>query len=388
MTEPGKQLTLIEAACLVAGIGVGGAIMAVPYLASLNGAGPLLALLAVAYGASAVLHLMIVEIVSRDGRGRQLVELFDTYVFRGPAGKALTWAFFALLVAGLTTNLAAYIAGGGDLIGSVSGLPPRAGHFAMYALAAGVVFFGLKTIGMSETAGVAGIGAVLVALLVAALARGPAPVPLFTGGGPARALALYGMVMFSFACFWAVPQSVQGLSHNPRLIPRAVLLGIGINLVFVLALSVTAMMASPRVEPVALQGIGCALGPWARWLGSVFGLLAMLTSYWSVSYAMTVILQERLGWSYRPAWICATLPSLVLAVTGVSGFLGFLEITAGALGVMLAVLVAPTLRACRREKPLAPGGFSLGRLGGPAFQILVVVAYILMAIGAMWPAGK
>lgn len=384
MAGKSDRLTLFEASALVAGIGVGGGIMAVPYLASLNGLLTLFAVLAAAYFLSLVLHLMIAETVMRDGSRSQLVELFDRYVFRGPAGNALTWLFFVLLTLGFICNLAGYIAGGGEIIAALTGMPVWAGDIATYAVAAGVVFFGLKAIGVSEKIAISGIFVLLVVMSAGSAGKEYNQLPLY-GGAPKTALALYGMIMFSFACFWSIPQAVEGLQWNPRLVPWAVAIGIAINMALVLILSVMSMLVSQEVTDVAIVGWGRAIGKWALALGSGFGLLAILTSYWSVTYAFVVIMEERLGLGYRMSWFIATTPTILLAVTGVTGFLGFMRITGGAIAVMLALLVVPAFRMCRREHPDRRPEYETGALGALPFQALVIAAYILMAAGSMIP---
>ena len=58
MTDHAK-LSLFEASSLIAGIGIGGGIMAVPYLASFNGFAEIFAAMTAAYTISLILHLMI-----------------------------------------------------------------------------------------------------------------------------------------------------------------------------------------------------------------------------------------------------------------------------------------------------------------------------------------
>ena len=138
-----KNLTLFEASSVVAGLGVGGGIMAVPYLASFNGLLPIISIMAASYFLSVILHMMVAEMVIRDGGNQQLVELFGKYLFRGRAGNALTWIFFALIVVTFFSLLAAYIVGCGEILVKLLGLPLWAGEVITYGVAAGVVFFGL-----------------------------------------------------------------------------------------------------------------------------------------------------------------------------------------------------------------------------------------------------
>ena len=63
-----RHLTFLEAASLVMGAGVGGGIMAVPYLANQAGLLSFLPVIVVAYLANLLLHLMLVEVLFRRSR--------------------------------------------------------------------------------------------------------------------------------------------------------------------------------------------------------------------------------------------------------------------------------------------------------------------------------
>jgi len=145
------------------------------------------------------------------------------------------------------------------------------------------------------------------------------------------------------------------------------------------------MLVSKKVTEVALLGWGDAVGKWHLLLGSLFGFLAMLTSYWSVSYALAVIVKERLSLGDRISWLFATLPTLLLAVTGVTGFLGFMRIVGGAMAVLVAILIVPAFRISKKQGSVNEPGFTLGFWGNSFFQLIIVIAYLLMAIGSVVP---
>lgn len=377
-----NNLSLFEAASVVAGLGVGGGIMAVPYLASLNGLLVILVVMVVAYFASVLLHLMVAEMTLRDGGNRQLVELFGKYLFKGKAGKALTWIFFACIGLTFFGLLAGYIVGCGEILTKLAGIPLWLSELVTYAVAAGVVFIGLKAIGISEKYAIAGIAVILIILCAGSSGVYNNSLPLHSFASN-KALALFGMVMFSFSCFFSIPQAVEGLSWNTRLVPWAVVIGIGINFIFVLLITFMSVMTSTEVTEVAIIGWGQAIGGWALALGSVTAFLAMLTSYWAVSYALAVIVKERLGIQDKISWLIATAPTLVIALSGITGFLGFMRLTGGAIAVMVAIMIVPALRASRKEGPVQQGIFNMGLWGGTAFQILVILAYLLMAVGSL-----
>ncbi|MFN2324084.1 MAG: aromatic amino acid transport family protein, partial [Trueperaceae bacterium] len=109
------RLTPWEATSLTVGAGVGAGIMAVPLLAERVGLLGLALVLPLAWAASALVHLMLAEVLFRTGRPLQVVELMRLYVFRGPVGRTLTWLVFALLAVAFLANLAAYVAGAGEI---------------------------------------------------------------------------------------------------------------------------------------------------------------------------------------------------------------------------------------------------------------------------------
>jgi len=379
-----KNLTLFEASSIIAGLGVGGGIMAVPYLASKNGSLTSLLIIVFAYLVSLLLHFMVAELVMREGGHHQLVELMKKYVFKGKIGVVMTWLFFFLLASGIIFLLAGYITGCATIILELVNMPMIAAEILVYLLAAGVVFFGLKVIGIIEKYAIAGIAILILIMSIGSFGHLQNSVAAFSGDVN-EALALFGMVMFSFGCWFSIPQAVEGLSDRPQLVPWSIVFGIGINLIFVVVITFMAIWASDKVSVIAITSWGEAVGNWAFILGSVSVLLAMLTSYWAFSYALAVIIKERLEYGFRLSWLLATFPTLLLATSGLTGFLGFLRITGGLTAVLITILVVPALRGVRSSTGNDSDTFSIGAWGGPVFQAIVVLAYLGMAIGSMIP---
>ncbi len=388
MNEQHRRLTLFEAAAVVAGLGFGGGVMAVPYLASLNGIMELIVTALVAYAFSLLLHLMVVEVVLREDKPQQLVELFGKYVFKQTWwGKALTWIIFALVLVTFYALLAGYIVGCAELLHNLfPALPLWAGEVITYVVAAGIVLAGLKAVGVSEKWSILSIAIVLVILSIISFAYPFNTLPLWSGEG-AKILALYGMIMFCLTCLFSVPQAAEGLSWNKKLVPGAVVLGITINLVFTLVISFMASLVSKPVTEVAIIGWGNAVGTWAVILGSVFAFLGLLTSYWSIGYALAVVIVERLKWGYRLSWLVATVPSIIMALFGLAGFLEYMRYAGGAMAVLMALLIPPALLISRRENANIMPAFSLGKWGNVFICVLVFIAYLLMAVGSLIPVN-
>ncbi len=378
------RLTQWEATSLMVGAGVGAGIMAVPFLTERVGWIGLAIILPVAWAASSLIHLMLAEVLFRTGQNLQIVELMRLYVLRGRTGRWLLWTVFTLLSIAFLANLAAYVSGAGEILANLVGINRRLAEFLIYAISAGVVFFGLKAVGIAER-----FGALALVGLVAAIGIGAFSLPLNVlpglSGTITQWLALYGMVMYALWTFYSVPQVVKGLGGDHRGAARAILAGLGINGALTAVVALIALGISTRVTEVAIIGISERLGSWAGITGSLFIMAALVTSYWSVSLALSDILRERTGISNRVAWLLATLPSLLILWVGAWQFLEYLRLAAGATAIVVALITIPMYWRARQAGPVRNPGWALGRWGQPVILALVLLSLILMAVGSLVP---
>lgn len=382
MADKKRELTFFEATSIVAGCGIGGGVMAVPYLASTNGIATTALVFAAAFTVSVLLHLMIAEVFCRNTESFQLIEVLGKYVFKGPIGKIGIWIFFVTMAVTLVATLTAYVIGAAEIIESLTGMPIRIAETLFFLIAAGVIFFGLKIMGVCEKIAVSGLVIIMTVLIIATLTihLNPLPAGPFVGN---KAAALFGMIMFSFSAYFSVPQAAVGLSRDGKKVAKAVFAGIGINMLIIIAVTLCAMAASNPVTEVAIIGWSKGIGNWASIVGAIFVLLAMITSYWATALACADILVDRLNISFAIACLIATLPSFLIAVIGFTGFLGFMRLAGGAIAILIAVLVIPTYRLDRKAHVNIDKGWSLGKFGSIPVLLLVLLGYILMAYGSM-----
>ena len=154
MAQAQTKLTTWQAACIITGYGVGSGIMTLPYLVNRAGIISCIVILLIAFFFSYCMHMMLAEMIIGSGRDAQIVTMFKKFLFKGKFARVLTAVFFALTVVVLIANLAAYIAGGAEIL-QAAGLSPMAAKLVFYAIAASVVLFGLKVLGMSESISIA-----------------------------------------------------------------------------------------------------------------------------------------------------------------------------------------------------------------------------------------
>lgn len=373
-----KEITTWEGACIITGYGVGGGVLSMPYLAEKNGMIPAALILIIALIASYILHLMIADLALKSDDGSQIVSCLSKFLFRGKLKSILTLTFFILMALVLCTNLAAYVSGAEAIIVSIIPMPPIIAELIFYAAAASVVLFGLKAVGISEKIAVTIIFLLIGILAVASFFAKLHPVNM--GGTTLNAgLAYFGMAMFAMSAYFSIPQAVEGLGRDIKKIKKAVFLGLFNNFVLIVVITLCSLIASDGITEVAMVGWSRGIGSWAQIVGGVFTILAMLTTYWSLSLALGSIIDEQFALGTRICWIIATLPSLILAICGFAGFLEFMRLAGGLIGIIVAVMIVPAYRNARKEV----AGSILDKTGGTLTQIIIIIAYLLMGIGSV-----
>ena len=144
-----SSLSFLEATSIIVGHGVGAGILSVPYLAAHNSLREILLIIAFCYLFNILLHLLIAELSLNNG-GAQFVSCFESELFAGKLKTVLTWTAFALLGVSVIVNVSAFLTGAAAVFRSWFGLPDWAGILIFYVLGAGVVFVGMKLVGICE----------------------------------------------------------------------------------------------------------------------------------------------------------------------------------------------------------------------------------------------
>ena len=374
-----SSLSFFEATSIIVGHGVGAGILSVPYLASHNSVRETLLIVLFCYGFNLLLHLLIAEL-SYNNDGAQFISCFDRELFSGKFKKIFTWAAFALLGVSVIVNVSAFLPGAAAVFRSWFGLGDTWGVLLFYLIGAGVVFVGMKLVGICEKLAVSSMIGVIGILLVATLLRGTAPLPQGWRGFN-NALALFGMVSFSLSAVMSTPQVVKGLGGETKRIRGAIAAGLAINAALILLITFITLLGvgSHTSEDGALVDLAAHLGGWVSIVGYVFTLLALATSFWANTLNLRDIVDEQTHWGRRLSWLAASAPCLVLAFLGLSSFVGFtrfasiIQVVTG-LGIILAYNLS------RKRTGASP---LLGKFGTLPFQLLVMLCSLAATVGAV-----
>lgn len=378
-----SKLSFLEATGIIVGHGVGAGILSVPYLASHNSFRETVFILIFAYLVALVLHLIIAEL-SYNNNGAQFVKCFDSELFAGKIKTVLTWTAFILLGVSVIVNVSAFLTGAAAVFAQWFGLPDFVGILIFYVLGAGVVFVGMKLVGICEKYAVIAMVIVMGVIFVATLMRGTEALP--TGWrGFNNALALFGMISFSLSAVMSTPQVVKGLGGDKKRIRSSIALGLAVNasLIFLITLTTLLGTGGDVSEEGAFVDLARRFGGWVAVVGYVFTLLALATSFWANTLNMRDIVSEQTGWGRRLSWLIASLPCLVLAMLGLDSFVGFTRF-ASIIQVVTGIGIIVAYNCSRRRVGKSP---ICGVFGSLPFQILVVAFTLLASIGAVMKVG-
>jgi len=324
---------------------------------------------------SYLLHMMIADLSVKTGSKGQIIDIVMHYLPQGKGRKAAEIVMFAILAVVLYTNLAVYITGAAEIFLGTLGLPLWLGKLIFYVFAAFVAIFGIKVLGICEKYAMYGIYAVVAALFIGSLFNIKNPISMQLGGAM-DVLSFFGVAMFAFVAFFSVPQVVEGLGGNVPKIKKSIFIGMSVNLLIMILVIIGAQLSSKELTEVSMTGWSAGIGLWAQIAGSCFTLLAMLTTYWSISTALKDIVVGAIPLGDKFCFVIASIPSLLLSFIPAAGFLDFLELTAGAIAILIALFVIPIYHVSNKTDPSI-----LGRAGTLPVELLVFVAYVLMAVG-------
>lgn len=376
-----SKLSFFEATSIIIGHGVGSGILSVPFLASRNSFREVLWILAFCYLFNLVLHLIIAEL-SYNNNGAQFISCLDAELFSGTIKKVLTWLAFGMLGLSVVFNVSAFLTGAAAVFRSWLGLPDWAGMLIFYAAGAGVVFIGMKLVGICEKIAVGSMIAVIGVLFAATLMSPVSSLP--TGWhGINNALALYSMIAFSLSAVMSTPQVVKGLEGDVKKIRASIAAGLGLNAGLILLITTMTLLGAGTAvsEDGALVDLAKHLGGWVSIVGYVFTLLALATSFWANTLNLRDIVHEQTKWGLKPSWLCASVPCLAIAFFGLQSFVGFTRFAS----IIQVVTGIGIIAAYNFSRKRVGDSELIGSFGTLPFQIIVALCTLLASVGAMLP---
>lgn len=367
-----KELSLFEGvAMLLSGI-IGAGVLAIPYAIAQVGLTIGLAYIVGLGTLMMGLHLMLGEIMLRTKKQLQLAGLAKKYL--GKIGWLAMSIITYLLLFGV---LVVYMIGVGESIQALLGGSSFQWSLLFFVVVSYLVARGLKTIKKVESFLVFGILLVVIAIVVFAAPH--IQIPNLTYISLPAILLPYGVILFAFHGTTSIPEVHALLQKKPKQFKHTIIYThILVMMLYALFAIATIGVTGAETTQIATLGLGRALGQVVFWLGNVFAVLAMSTSFLMVGVA----LKDSFTWDLKiPSSISSLLVllvPLVVFILGMREFIAALDIVGGIFGSIEMLLIILIYWRAKQLGDLKPTKYKLHHT--LLLAALLVVAFTFGAI--------
>ncbi len=283
-----------------------------------------------------VLDYMYGEIILRTHEEHQITGYTAKYL--GPWFKRLI--FFSVSL-GLYSALLSYTVIAGDFLTNIFSTvfytSPTSYSLTFFFILSVLIWLGLKRISWLELAFV-GLFA-LMAFLIFGLGLNKINFVNFAGIKPEFWFLPYGVFLFAFAGFSALPMQRQILRGNEHQFKKSIMWAILATGALYLLFAFTVLGISGDITtPDAISGLYEFLGGKIIFLGSLFGILAVSTSFLMLGTAFMEIFTLDYKVPKFPAWLLVIVPPLILFLGGLRTFINIISL-AGAVAIGLEGII-------------------------------------------------
>jgi len=381
-----KKLTTAEVIWIIVGCGIGSGSLGTAYGARLAGFPVITFWLIVSGILTTFSMLYVAETALRTRTLMQLPGLAEKYVGKG--GK-----FFIFLAVAINSVscLIAYFNGSGSILNGLLGVPNWVGTLMFLVPAALVLWFGLKAVGMASKYMSAGMVILVVVLTAASLISKDADMSRLFISNWTYAIPVFNIAAFSYIGQYLVPDLARGLSHDPKKLAPAIIVGMVItgSLLTLIPLGVFAIAPAEDITQVATIAWGSALGTWAFVTANIYALVAMLTSFWPISETLLTStvdffkLKSDTDVKTRlPIFIIIIAVPLFLTLSGLVGFVDAIYFSGTFAAAIMAIMPILMVRGARKRGDMEPA-WNCGRLASWPIQSIILIMYVGTAIYAI-----
>lgn len=230
------------------------------------------------------LHLLFSEIILRTKEKRRLPGFAQKYL-----GNFAKKVLFFSSVVGISLTLICYIIAGGNFLSILTKLPIFLSAFILWAFFSIAIALGLKTISQIEF-----FMMILFSLAIFFIFFGALPkikLENLAGFYPKNLLLPFGVILFSMAGTAGIPTIREILSGKEKKLKKAIIWGTLIPAFFyaIFAFSVVGVSGKATSQE-AIEGLVSRLGKGIIFLGAIFGIMTITTSYLSLGIYLSDIL--------------------------------------------------------------------------------------------------
>lgn len=338
MTQLLKNKEFLRATAVLVGGMVGVGVFGIPFSFAKAGFWIGFLFLGLIGSATYLLDIIYGEIILRTHQSHQLVGYTNFYL--GSFWKRVM--FFSVILTSYS-SLLAYIIVAGDFLTNIfsSVFYSSSNIFSIwfFVVASLLILFGIKTISRVEF--VLSIAFIVVIGLIFGFGVGGIDWSNYKTFNYEFWFFPYGVILFAFTGFAAIPVQREVLNGKENLLKKSILTAVVLVglLYFIFGFTVFGI-SGEATSPDAISGLVDVLGGKIIFLGSLFGVIALTTSYIMLGTALLEVFNFDYGLNRKISWLLTIVPPFVLFLGGLRNFIDVIGLAGGvAVGLEVIVLI-------------------------------------------------
>ena len=342
-----RDLGFWEAVFIIIGTQIGAGILALPYvLAHLGYFWGAVVLFTAAFF-SVLTAIMLVEALYLSNPNYHYFDLASRYL--GGWGKVLV---LLMLYAGYGAMLA-YVSALGEVMAATAqyygwtGLAnPTLWAVGFWAVISFAALFGLRSSGSLES-----ILSFIIVLLVLTIFVWSIPHshPYLGRFDLSAFVTAFSVAIFAFYSHSIIPEIVRGVRNMGKTVWAIIAAFSAAFLLYTLFSYALMGVLGENMPEIGTLGLSKLLDPDIAFIGFLFPLLTVLTSFFSISVAQTDILNEVFR-NRLVAWVLAVFPALLVYLLGYSGFVKVIALASSGMLAAAGIIPPLVLKRAREEK--------------------------------------
>jgi tyrosine-specific transport protein len=280
-----------------------------------------------------MVNLYVGEISLRTKGKHQLVGYAEKYL--GKKGKTLMLITGMIAVYGA---LVAYATAEGDILSSLFGVNSLIASLIFIALMIYIVYHGINSVTKWELFLNAGI--FIIAIVMFILCFFQIEPSNLTGFSVSKIFVPYGVIMFAFLGMEAIPDLRETLNRHKKELKKSIIYGSLVPLVIYLIFTIGVVgVTGANTSEVATLELGAQLGNMALYLGNIFAIFAMATSFLVMALALFWV--YNIDYKIKPfkTALLVFVPTIILTIIKPGSFIQLLAISGAIAGGIQGIMI-------------------------------------------------
>ncbi|MEM4214867.1 MAG: aromatic amino acid transport family protein [Candidatus Pacearchaeota archaeon] len=344
-----KKGKLFAAIATLTGTAVGAGFLGIPYVVAKSGF--LIGLIQMIVLALIIMlvNLYLGEVILRTKETHQLPGYALRYLGKG----ARAIMVFSMLF-GIYAAMIAYFIGEGQVLSFIFTGTPNYSlvfSFAFFVVMALLIYFGIEALEKGETFGMIIVLSIIIILTIIFLPKVSLSNLAHVSKDPVEWFLPYGVILFSFLSFSALPEVKQEIKNNEKIFKKAIIVGALIPLLtyalFTFAVVGFAGKATPEIATIALGKIP-----------SLLAVFTMFTACFALGNALRDMYELDLKIKHFYSWLLAVIVPFVMFVIiyffKLATFIIVLEWSGAVSGGLTGILALLMLLKAKRSGNRSP----------------------------------